>query len=83
VFTSTVFKHSSDTEREDELRKTQVKQLQQEVAALKDELVQELAMDRTQVVQIKSQVAERKIEIANEMKEIKRIVEVIFARQER
>jgi hypothetical protein len=82
VFTSTVFKHSSDTEREDELRKTQVKQLQQEVAALKDELVQELAMDRTQVVQIKSQVAERKIEIANEMKEIKRIVEVIFARQE-
>jgi ribosomal protein L29 len=82
VFTSTVFKHSSDTEREDELRKTQVKQLQQEVSALKDELVQELAMDRTQVVQIKSQVAERKIEIANEMKEIKRIVEVIFARQE-
>jgi ribosomal protein L29 len=77
-----VFKHSSETEREDELRKTQVKSLQQEVAELKDELVQELAMDRTQVVQIKSQIAERKIEISNEMKEIKRIVEVIFSRQE-
>jgi hypothetical protein len=34
------------------------------------------------VVQIKSQIAERKIEISHEMKEIKRIVEVIFSRQE-
>jgi ribosomal protein L29 len=81
VFTSTVFKHSSDTEKEDDLRKTQVKQLQHEVSALKDELVQELALDRTQVIQIKSQVAERKQEIANEMKHIKRIVEVLFERQ--
>ena len=42
VFTSTVFKHSSDSEKEDELRKTQVKQLQTEVLGLKDELLQEL-----------------------------------------
>jgi hypothetical protein len=81
VFTSTVFKHSSETEREDELRKSQVKSLKLEVAALKDEIVQEMALDRTQVVQIKSQIAERKIEISNEMKEIKRIVEVLFSRQ--
>lgn len=81
VFTSTVFQHSSDTEKEDELRKTQIKKLQEEVTALKDELVQELALDRTQVVQIKSQVAERKIEIMNEMRDIKRIVAMLFERQ--
>jgi hypothetical protein len=63
------------------LRKSQVKSLKLEVAALKDEIVQEMALDRTQVVQIKSQIAERKIEISNEMKEIKRIVEVLFSRQ--
>ncbi len=81
MFTSTVFKHSSETEREDELRKSQVKSLGHEVTALKDEILQEMALDRTQVVQIKSQIAERKIEISNEMKEIKRIVEVLFSRQ--
>lgn len=81
VFTRTVFKHSSDTEKENELRKTQVQQLQDEVRNLKDELLQELALDRTQVVQMKSQVAERKLEISNEMKEIKKIVAVLFERQ--
>jgi ribosomal protein L29 len=81
VFTSSVFKHSSDTEKEDELRKTQVKKLEQEVKELKDELVQELAMDRTQVVQMKSAVAERKVEIANEMKHVKRIVTMLFEQQ--
>jgi hypothetical protein len=80
VFTSTVFKHSSDSVKEDELRKTQVKQLQDEVVALKDELLQELALDRTQVVQMKSQVAERKLEIANELSEIKKIVAILFER---
>jgi hypothetical protein len=83
VFTSTVFKHSSDTEKEDELRKTQVKKLQAEVLGLKDELLQELALDRTQVVQMKSHVAERKLEISNEMKDIKKIVAILFERQSR
>ena len=83
VFTSTVFKHSSDSEKEDELRKTQVKKLQEEVLGLKDELLQELALDRTQVVQMKSQVAERKLEISNEMKDIKKIVAILFERQSR
>lgn len=83
VFSRTVFKHSSDTEKENELRKTQVQQLQDEVQNLKDELLQELALDRTQVVQMKSQVAERKLEISNEMKEIKKIVALLFERQVR
>lgn len=83
VFTSTLLKHSSDTEKEDELRKTQVKKLQDEVLGLKDELLQELALDRTQVVQMKSQVAERKLEISNEMKDIKKIVAILFERQSR
>ena len=81
VFTSSVFKHTNDTEREDELRKIQVKKLEQEVKDLKDDLVQELAMDRTQVVQMKSAVAERKVEIANEMKHVKRIVTMLFEQQ--
>lgn len=81
VFTSSVFKHTNDTEREDELRKIQVKKLEQEVTDLKDDLVQELAMDRTQVVQMKSAVAERKVEIANEMKHVKRIVTMLFEQQ--
>ena len=81
IFTSTVFKHSSDTEKEDELRKTQVKKLQDEVMGLKYEFMQELALDRTHIVQMKSQVAERRMEIVNEMKDIKRIVAVLFERQ--
>lgn len=81
VFTSTVFKHSSDTEKQNELRKTQVMKLKQEVKDLNDELLRELALDRTQVVQLKSQVAERKLEIANEMRHIKRIVAILFERQ--
>lgn len=83
VFISTVFQHSSDSEKADELRRTQVKILQEEVIGLKDELLQELALDRTQVVQMKSQVAERKLEISNEMKEIKKIVAILFERQTR
>lgn len=83
VFTSTVFKHSSNSVREDELRKTQVMKLHEEVMELKDDILQELALDRTQVVQMKSQVAERKIEIGNEMKDIKKIVAILFERQTR
>jgi Ion transport protein len=81
VFTSAVFKHTNDSEKEDELRKIQVKKLEGEVKELKDELLQELAMDRTQVVQMKSVVAERKVEIANEMKHVKRIVTMLFEQQ--
>lgn len=83
VFTSAVFKHSSNSVREDELRKTQVMKLHEEVMELKDDILQELALDRTQVVQMKSQVAERKIEIGNEMKDIKKIVAILFERQAR
>jgi hypothetical protein len=83
VFTSTVFKHSSDSAKEDEHRKTQVKKLHEEVMELKDDILQELALDRTQVVQMKSQVAERKVEIGNEMKDIKKIVAILFERQAR
>lgn len=83
VFRSKVNKHNSDSEKEDELRKTQVKQLQAEVLGLRDELLQELALDRTQIVQMKSQVAERKQEISNEMREIKKIVAILFERQAR
>lgn len=79
--TSTVSKHSSDAQKENELRKTQMLQLQEEVKTLSDELLHELALDRSQVVQLKNQVAERKQEIANEMKNIKRIVAMLFERQ--
>jgi hypothetical protein len=81
IFTSTVFKHTTETEKEELLRKTQVKRLETEVKAFKDELMQELAIDRTQVVQMKSLVAERKLEIQGEMKNIKRIVTLLFEQQ--
>jgi hypothetical protein len=74
-------KHSSDAEKQNELRKTQVLKLQQEVQNLNHELLQELALDRAQVVQLKSHVAERKLEIANEMRQIKKIVAALFERQ--
>ncbi len=80
-FTSKVLKHSSEAEKDDESRKMQVRIIQQEVQSLKDNLMQELAMDRTQVVQMKSLVAERKQEIQNEMKHVKRIVAMLFEQQ--
>lgn len=81
VFTSKVLKHSSEAEKDDELRRTQIRILQQEVQTLKDDLLQELAIDRTQVFQMKSLVAERKQEIQSEMKHIKRIVAMLFEQQ--
>lgn len=81
LFTSAVAKHSSETEKEEELRKTQVQRLKGEVGGLKVDLLQELAIDRTQVVQMKSAVAERKLEIQSEMKHIKRIVAMLFEQQ--
>jgi hypothetical protein len=81
IFTSAVSKHSSDSAREDELRKTQVALLQKEVNDLRDYLAQELAIDRTQVVQMKSQIDQRKTDIENELKNIKRIVTMLFEQQ--
>lgn len=81
LFTSKVLKHSSEAEKDDELRKTQVRILQQEVKALKDDMMQELAIDRTQVYQMKSLIAERKQDIQSEMKHIKRIVAMLFEQQ--
>ena len=81
IFTSTVSKHSSESEKEDELRRTQVISLRKEVNDLKDEMMKELKVDRTQVVQMKSSVAERRSEIANEMKHIKRIMTMLFEQQ--
>lgn len=81
LFAQVVSKHSSESDKEEELRKTQVQRLQVEIEGLREELLQELAMDRTQVVQMKSAVAERKLEIQNEMKHIKRIVTMLFEQQ--
>jgi hypothetical protein len=81
LFTQVISKHSSESDKEEELRKTQIQRLQVEIDGLRDELLQELAMDRTQVVQMKSSVAERKMEIQNEMKHIKRVVTMLFEQQ--
>lgn len=77
LFTSTITKHSEIAE-EDELRKRAVENLRSEVKVLKEDLMQELAVDRSQLVQLKSQIAERKAEISNEMKHIKRIMTMLF-----
>lgn len=81
VFTSTVFASTTDLAKEDEQRRTQIAMLQLEVSELKENILQELAMDRTHVMQLRSQVAERRTEIANEMRDIKRLVALLFERQ--
>ncbi len=81
IFTSAVRKHSSESAEEDELRKTQVALLQREVLVLREDLTQELAGDRTQVVQMKTQIDHRRTEIDNELKNIKRIVTMLFEQQ--
>lgn len=78
IFTSKVFKQQTEADKEELLRKAQVKILNQEVDNMKNEILQELAVDRTQVVQLKSAVAARKIEIQQEMKNIKRVVAMLF-----
>jgi len=55
--------------------------LQKEVAEMREDLTQELAVDRTQVIQMKSQIDNRRTEIDNEMKNIKRIVMMLFEQQ--
>jgi hypothetical protein len=81
VFTSTVEKHSSESEREAELRKNQVSMLHKEVKSLRDVVIHELTVDRTQVVQMKSGIADRRADIATEMKHIKRIMTMLFQQQ--
>ncbi|KAL3907372.1 MAG: hypothetical protein SGILL_008903, partial [Bacillariaceae sp.] len=78
LFTQVVSKHSSESEKEEELRKTQVQRLKVEIDGLKDELLQELAMDRTNVLQMKSSVTESKIQLQSELRAIKRTVTMLF-----
>ena len=80
VFTSTVSKHNSDSEKEEELRRTQLVKVKGEIITFGEELRQDLALDRTLVVQTKSSVAERKLEIQSEMRDLKRIVAMLFER---
>ena len=81
VLTSQISKHSSDTAKEDELRKDQMDKVRAEIEVLRGELQQELAVDRTNLVQLKSVVAAKKMEIQNEMKHIKRVVAMLFEQQ--
>ena len=81
IFISTVSKHSSESEREDELRKTQVISLAKEVEELEEDMTQELKVNRIQVVQMKSSIDDRRAEIASEMKHIKRIMTMLFDQQ--
>jgi hypothetical protein len=79
-FTSKITK-ATKTDREDALRMTQIGMLHVEIKDLKYELLKDLALDRTHVVQLKSLVAERRLEIQNEMKDIKRVVTMLFEQQ--
>jgi len=81
IFTSSVSKHSSESQFEDELRKTQVMNLQREVSDLKEDMANELRSDRIHVVQMKSMVTDSRTEIGNEMKHIKRIMTMLFEQQ--
>ena len=81
IFTSAVSKHSSDAEREDEDRRTQVNQLQEEVDVMKEEMNNQLNIDRATVVQMKNSIAQRRTDITNEMKHIKRIMTMLFEQQ--
>eukprot|EP00546_Thalassionema_frauenfeldii_P005751 CAMPEP_0178908096 /NCGR_PEP_ID=MMETSP0786-20121207/7733_1 /TAXON_ID=186022 /ORGANISM="Thalassionema frauenfeldii, Strain CCMP 1798" /LENGTH=853 /DNA_ID=CAMNT_0020579961 /DNA_START=13 /DNA_END=2574 /DNA_ORIENTATION=+ len=79
VSTASVSRYNEATE--EELRKTQVSNVEQQVTVLKQELEKELAIARTQVVQMKSSVADQRSEILGEMKHIKRIVTMLFDQQ--
>lgn len=81
IFTSAIAKHSSETAKEEELRSVQIVNIKAELVAMGEELRFELAQDRTQIVQTKSLVAERKMAINAEMKNIQRIVAMLFEQQ--
>lgn len=75
--TKVKYTQSSD----EDLRKTQVGNLEASVLELKEELEHELTIARTQVVQMKSSVADQRAEILTEMKHIKRIMTMLFDQQ--
>jgi len=81
IFTSNIRKHSSKVDEDDELRRRQTRILQREVETLKEDLQEDLAVDRTQMMQMKSDVAERKQEIQAEMKKIQQLVTMLFEQQ--
>jgi len=72
LFISAVTKHSSESEKEENLRKTQIERLKVEISVLKYDLLRECAQNRTQIVQMKSAIAERKLETRNNLTTIKR-----------
>ena len=76
-----MFASTTDIAKEDEQRRSQIVSIQQEVAEFKENILQELAMDRTHVMQLRSQIAESKADIVNEMRDIKRLVALLFERQ--
>jgi len=81
IFTSAELKYNSESEKEEELRNTQVEKVKTELATMGEELRQELALDRMQVMQTKTVVAQRKTEIQAEMKNIQRLVTMLFEDQ--
>ena len=81
VFTSSLFASTTDVAKEDEQRRSQIAKMKEEVAELKEEILHELALDRTHVMQLRSQVAERRSDIVGEMRDIKRLVALLFERQ--
>ena len=81
IFNTAVSKYSSVSEKEDELRKTQVALLQKGVGELVEGMEEELNVVRTQLVQMRSQIGDLKAETASEMKQIKRIVAMLFEQQ--
>jgi hypothetical protein len=81
VLTSAVSRHNSESEKEEELRSTQLVKMKAEIVALGEELRQELALDRAQVIQTKSLMAQRKAEIEREMKNVKRLLVMLFEDQ--
>jgi len=72
LFVSAVTKHSSESEKEENLRKTQIERLKVEISVLKYDLLRECAQNRTQIVQMKSAIAERKLETRNNLTTVKR-----------
>eukprot|EP00536_Pseudo-nitzschia_multiseries_P005140 jgi/Psemu1/238255/estExt_Genewise1.C_930096 len=74
LFVSAVTTHSSESEKEENLRKTQIEELKREIAVLKEDLMGESAKHRTQIIQMKSAIAERKLETLDTLTAIKKNV---------
>ncbi|VEU40414.1 unnamed protein product [Pseudo-nitzschia multistriata] len=74
LFVSAVTLHSSETEKEETQRKTQIERVRREVGLLREDLLRESARHRTQIIQMKSAIAERKLETTNTLAAIKKNV---------